>query len=277
MALAASLLFVAGCRPPAAPPGATTRPTVVSLVPAATDLIVGMNAADHLVGVSNFDRRSGPTAELPRVGDYANIDWERIAWLRPNLMIVFMDPDRMPAALHEKAGRYGVRLANVRIERLGDVFAQARAVGQLLNESDKAGELCLRLETQLDSVRRRCAGKPKVPALMVREPSLLGVVGRDNFLNDLLELAGGENVILTPGWPEIDKEMLVSVRPKIIIHLMPEADAAMVSRARLAWDRIALPEQVRKNVHILTEWHLLQGGVHVGATAEALARLLHAE
>src|SRR5581483_8886968 len=50
---------------------------IASLVPAATDLIVGMGAADHLVAVSNWDTDRPEIKQLPRVGDYQTIDWDR--------------------------------------------------------------------------------------------------------------------------------------------------------------------------------------------------------
>ena len=264
-----------GCHRSAPVTRSTTRPTVVSLVPAATDLIVGMGAADHLVAVSNYDRRVGPLADLPRAGDYANIDWERVASLRPDVMIVFMAPERMPPALKRKAEEYHVRLANVRTERLEDVFVQLGVVGEIIREPRKSADAAANLRRQLDAVRTRTAGKTKVRTLIVRESSLLGVVGHDNFLNDLLELAGGENVIDTPGWPEIDKEKLLACRPQVIIHLMPGADEAAVAQARAAWRNLPLPDETQKNIHILTEWHLLQGGVHVGETAAEFAEILH--
>jgi iron complex transport system substrate-binding protein len=244
-------------------------------VPAATDLIVGMGAADHLVAVSNYDRRVGPIADLPRAGDYANIDWERVASLRPDLMIVFMAPERMPPALKQKAEEYHVRLANVRTERLADVFEQLGVVGELIHEPEKSAVAAANLRKQLDAVRARSAGKTRVPTLIVREPSLLGVVGRENFLNDLLELAGGQNVIEAPGWPEIDKEKLLACRPRVIIHLMPGADEAAVAQAKAEWRNLPLPEETRKSIHILTDWHLLQAGVHVGQTAEEFTRALY--
>src|ERR1043166_2750016 len=83
----ASLLFLSlACnRPtPTAPPAShPTILTVASLVPAATDLILGMNAADHLIAVSNWDPDRPEIAHLPRVGDYRTIDWEKLSELHP--------------------------------------------------------------------------------------------------------------------------------------------------------------------------------------------------
>jgi len=68
----------------------TSRPakvTVASLSPAATDLLIGMNLSDRLVAVSNYDRDRDGTRGLPRVGDYQTTDWERLALLRPGVMV----------------------------------------------------------------------------------------------------------------------------------------------------------------------------------------------
>jgi ABC-type hemin transport system substrate-binding protein len=102
----ALLMWAAGCDRHPAPAAVARHPTVASLVPAATDLIIGMGASDHLVAVSNYDVSRPQTANLPRVGDYQNFDWEQIASIRPDMMIVFMTPDRMPAERpHRATGR----------------------------------------------------------------------------------------------------------------------------------------------------------------------------
>jgi len=74
----------------------TTGPRkVASLVPAATDMLLGMGAGDHLVAVSNYE--SAPEVKnLPRVGDYQTTDWERLSSLRPASMITQYAPDRLP-------------------------------------------------------------------------------------------------------------------------------------------------------------------------------------
>jgi ABC-type hemin transport system substrate-binding protein len=97
-------------------------PTVASLVPSATDLLVGMGAGDHLVAISTQDANRPEISKLPRVGDYQNLDWEQIAEVRPDVMIVFIAPDRVPAALVQRTQSMGIKLVNIRTERLEDIF-----------------------------------------------------------------------------------------------------------------------------------------------------------
>src|SRR4051812_36065934 len=65
------------------PSRAGKHPTVASLVPAATDLILGMQAGEHLVAVSNWDAPQAAIAGLPRAGDYRDVDWEKLTQVRP--------------------------------------------------------------------------------------------------------------------------------------------------------------------------------------------------
>ena len=95
---------VASCdQPKAKPPSTQEIITVASLVPAATDLIDGMGARDHLIAISNWDPNRDDYASLPRVGDYRSIDWERITQLQPRVMIVQFREDKKPAGLDASA------------------------------------------------------------------------------------------------------------------------------------------------------------------------------
>src|SRR4051812_22580320 len=101
-----ALLCVLSCRcdragSSAAPAPQKKSPTVASLVPAATDLLVGMGAGDHLVAVSNYDLIKEVSA-LPRVGDYQSIDWEKLSMAQPNVLISFYGPGHTPAGFLEK-------------------------------------------------------------------------------------------------------------------------------------------------------------------------------
>jgi iron complex transport system substrate-binding protein len=249
---------------------------VASLVPGASDLLLGMGAGDHLVAVSNYDVGRDETRGLPRVGDYQQIDWEQIALLKPDVLIVFMAAERMPPALRDRAEQLSIRLVNIRTERLEDVFDELAKLGEVVNERAKAAEAAGKLRGQLDAVRKRVEGRPAVPTLMVREKSADAVVGRGNFLDDVLEIAGGENVIKAGGWPAIDRETLLSLRPAAVLVLLPDASPQVVQEAARVWQ--AMPQGAgteKRRVHILTEWWVVQPGMHLGELAQRFADLLH--
>ncbi len=265
--------LVSGCDRVKAPE-TRGKHTVASLVPAATDLIMGMGAEDQLVAVSNYDRNRADVKSLPKVGDYLTTDWEQLAALEPEAMIVQLAPQRMPAGLKQRADELGIRLVNVHIDRVADVFTTLTSLGTVLHDPGKADRAAAELHRQLEAVRQRHAGRAAVRTLIVLDTDVQAVAGRNNFLNDLLEIAGGENVVpaeMGP-WPTIDHEMLMKLDPEVILQLLPEASVAVTTEARRVWGRFPqLPAVASGRVRTLTQWYVLQPGWHIGQTAELFA------
>lgn len=275
--LGAGCLLGTGCDRGSAPAAATgaKKPTVASLVPAATDLLIGMGAADHLAAVSDYDEAPQVT-KLPHVGAYQTIDWEKLAAIKPNVLVSFYGPGHAPAGFAQKADELGVERVNVQPNRLDDIFAAIGTLGQACNEPGKAAEEEKRIRDGIDQVRKRVAGEKRVRAIIVSGDSGAGLAGRDTFLNDLLEIAGGENALTAPNYVTLDREALAALRPDVILQLMPGADEQKVSQTRAAWEGLAEMPAVREHrVWIFTDSTIEQPGSHVAETAAKFAQALH--
>ena len=271
------LVASAGCERPTTPALPAKSPKVASLVPAATDLLVGIGAAGHLVAVSNFDTQPA-TAQLPRVGDYQTTDWEKLAELKPDVMIVFMADNRMPAGLQQRADQLKIRLVNVETERLDDIFATIRSLGELTEQTSGAAEFEKSLRQRLDAVKQRVAGKPAVPTLVVCSDDTFGLIASNTFVDDLLTIAGGTNVAadIKTRYPSVDRERVIAMAPQAVIQLLPGASANELDRAKRLWASVPeLPAVKNGRVYTITEWYVLQPGSHVVDLAEAIADRLH--
>ncbi len=199
-----------------------TEPTVASLVPAATDILIGINSQDHLVGVSNFDENP-ITAKLPKLGDYLTTDWEKIGQLRPQVLITQYAEGRTPEGFLQNVKSLGIRQVNLHINRLDDVFTAIGVLGDACREPAKAAEAGTRLRKRIQGIRQRVAGEKPVRTLIIRDDAGKEAVGQETYLNDLLLIAGGENVFppTAPAYPSIDEEKLVALAPAVILQLLP--------------------------------------------------------
>ncbi len=256
----------------------TTRPAkVASLVPAATDLLLEMGLADKLVAVSNFDVLRPGQKPLPKVGDYQYTDWEKLAELRPTVLVIQVEPSRLPAEFASRARALGMTLVNVRINRLDDISSAILTLGAAVDEVETARAFQQKLSAQLDAVKQRVAGRPAVRTLLARDEKGVNVIGPNNFLDDLLRLAGGKNVVEGDvAWPSVDAERLVSLNPDVIVQLLPDAPAQLLEQADKVWHDLSQISAVReRRVYVLRQWYALQPGGHVGELAQNLADLLH--
>lgn len=273
-------LLSIGCDrdPSAAAP--TTPPAVrlASLSPAATDLLLSMNPGERLIAVSNFDGDRADARHLPRVGDYQNIDWEKLAGLKPTAMIVQGRPDRMPTGLKPRAQSLGIKVVNIQIDALSDIFTAAGVLGDALGDPGAAKVKVAAIQGQLDAIRRRVKDRPRVRTLLVVDSSGRHVAGHGTFLSDLLEIAGGENVVppASGQWPSIDREMLIWLKPEAILQLLPAASPQVLEKAKAVWPELAeLPAVKAGRVYPITDWFIHQPGARVGDTAAVFADKLH--
>lgn len=266
----------AAAHPTAARP--TAAPRIVSLVPSVTDLVLTMGLGEHLVAVSNYCHAHPDARDLPTAGDYQTTDWERLSALRPDVLIVFSSPERLPSGMAARAASLGIRLESMGTETIADVRSAMRRLGELTGRVELAEQCVRRLDAGLEAVRRRVAGRAPVPALIALGESARAAAGVGGFLDELLTLAGGRNVAsqLATAYPQLDREQRVALAPSVILHLLPGATPAQAAAAQRFW--ASQPEGREGSptrVVVLTAWYLLQPGGHLVETAEAFADALH--
>lgn len=262
---------------PAAAGVVLTRPTAASLSPAAEDIICAIGATQHLVGVSNYDATPA-AAGLPRVGDYQSVDWEKLTALHPDLVIVQIAPDRLPPGLADRCAALPAKLVNVQIETLADIHREMLDLGTDLNEQSAAQTAAADLQRRLDDLRQRYANLPRVRTLLVDESAALSVIGPGTFLDELLTIAGGSNVMPagTSRYPSIDRETLEALAPSAVVLILPSASPQVREQATQFWAAMPQVPAVREHRIIIIDDPRAQiPGAAVAQIAQQLAAALH--
>jgi iron complex transport system substrate-binding protein len=252
-------------------------PTIASLVPAATELIIGMGARDRLMAVSTFD--SDPDiAQLPKAGDYETIDWELLGSLHPSVLVTEISPDRQGPGFNAKAADRRIKPINVHIENLDDIPLAIDQLGAVLQEPQLALSAHQVFEARLDAVRRLAANEKPVRALIVTSAQADSVAGVGTYLDDLLKIAGGVNVVAPESghWPMIDREKLLSLKPDVVLQLLPGTSPQERVAASRLWSRLsAIPAVASGRVYPIYDEYALVPGWHVTDLAEQFFRCLH--
>jgi iron complex transport system substrate-binding protein len=272
----------AGCdRGTAAPPAVVRmakRPTVASLSPAATDILLAIGAQDHLVAISNYDYGKPAVAGLPGAGDYLTVDWEQLAKLQPDVLIVQVREALAPKGFKERADSLKIRPVYIHIDDIDDIVEATRTLGDAVAEPDKAAAATKAMRDRLVAVAQSVAGRPRVLTLVITDEVGAGVAGPDTFVDELLTIAGGANAAANEGggYPRIDREKIVSLHPEVVLHLLPSKPGPMIEEARRFWATMPdVPAVKNGKVHILTEPSVMHPGLGVGETAALFADKLH--
>lgn len=239
-------------------------------------MLIGLGAKDHLVAVSNYES-TPEVKDLPRVGDYQTTDWETLARLHPDVMIIQIAPDRVPPGLKQHADELKIELVNVKIDGLEDVLNEMQRLGAVAGELDKGRESVRKLRETLDQIRRQCADKPPISTLLVRDENGQDVIGPNNYLDDLLKVVNAPNAAASLGkaYPTIDREKLLALAPEAVIVLLPDAKPQNIENAKRFWASLPEIPAVKNNrVHIMTEGYALVPGPRVADLAKKMVDIL---
>jgi iron complex transport system substrate-binding protein len=277
IALACATLGAVPLRP--APPA-----RIVSTSPSITETLFALGLGDRVVGVSTYCRFPPAAATLPKVGTFLKPDAELIAGLRPDLVVV-----------HEISTGIDRKLASLRIPfvvvdrgTLASVFSSIRQIATAAGVAPRGETLVADLHGRLDEIRRAgtSASAARVLFVIGRRPGTLAdlvAVGAGSYINDLIEIAGGRNVLAIAGQPEyprISMETVLRLDPDVIVDTvdMGETEAERVQRQPInerLWNAYPSLRAVKSGrLHAATTDALVVPGPRVVDAAEWVQGLL---
>lgn len=288
VALAAGLAFgAAGCRSraPRRPtgraamsaldPSAVPARRIVSLVPSATEMLFALGAGPRMVGVSSYDDWPPEATRLPRVGAMVNPSFEAIMALRPDAVTGAQGP--IDVAVLERLQAAGVRVFFPRVESIAEVLASIDGYAALSGRREAAATLRASIERDLARTRAAVASRPRPRVLAVFSERPLVTAGPGSWVDELLTLAGGDNVVRAGGrYPSLSIEQLLALAPEVILDMTwQEGDVAPLatSLARLT----TVPAVRDGRVIRAADPMLLRQGPRLGRAALRIAALLHPE
>lgn len=268
---------------PATPAASAVPRRIISLIPATTEMLFTIGAADRLVAVGNYDRHPPEVEQLPRVGGLLNPNVERILSFKPDLVVVYETQVELKALLE----RAGIPMFRYVHRGLPDIPETMRALGARVGLQAAGEAAASQLEQQLAARRAGVAGRPRPRTLLVigREPGSLRHViasGGYGFLHDLLEAAGGANVFADSQRPslQLSTETILARAPEVIIevHERDGLTAPQVESERKVWSALASVPAVRtRRVHLLVGDEFVVPGPRVFMAAERFAAVLHGD
>ncbi len=228
-----------------------TKPRIVSLLPAATEIVAGLGALDLLVGRSHacdFPAavETLPALTQPRIDplqpsallDRAvratleaalsiyRIDADALRRLQPDLVLTqtlcaacAVHPNALAAALRSWTGAQPVIIA-LEAMRIDEVYAEITDIAAALGRRLAGEALVTRIGARFAGVSARIT--PRRPVRVVAIEWLDPLMAGGNWLPELIEIAGGDPLLAHTGArsPWLTADALVAADPDTLL-LMP--------------------------------------------------------
>jgi iron complex transport system substrate-binding protein len=187
--------------------------------------------------------------------------------------------------LKRQLERARIPIFNYAHRGLPDITQTMRALGARVSLNAAADAAAARIEKQLSDIRLRVAGRARPKTLLVfgHEPGALRHVdasGGYGFLHDLLEIAGGTDVLadLKKQSVEMSTETILARAPEVVIDLRYGTATAPdeIAAQRRLWNALpSVPAVRNQRVYVLVGDEFVVPGPRIALAAERLARTLH--
>lgn len=254
------------------PTDASHAARIVSLNPMATEVLFAIGAGDRLVGRSAWDEFPEEAKRVPSAGDGIKPNVEAVLGLRPTLVILYATAENRAAA--DAFARAGVRTMSLRVDHIAEFVSFTRRLGVAVGAVDRATIVRDSVTRTLDAVRTAMQGVTPRRVVWPVWLSPVMVIGSGSFLDELLVIAGAENVFhdnASPS-PQVSVEEIARRDPAFVVASVSQT-ANLVASA--PWRAV---RAVREG-HFIRNDPAVTGrpSVTLGMAAVQLARALHPE
>lgn len=191
-----------------------TPARIVSLSPSNTEILAALGLLDKVVGVTDVCDYPPEVNNKTRVGGYSSISLEKIAAVKPDLVIA---SDKTPVETIRRLKEIGLPVMVVAPRNVDHVIRDIQMVGKITGTETQAENLAATLSRRIAKVSAIPGNNsPTVAHVVYYKP--LYISGNTTMQNDIISRTGGINVFAgRNGWGTVSLEEFLLANPDIII------------------------------------------------------------
>uniref|UniRef100_UPI0039EFEEE0 cobalamin-binding protein n=1 Tax=Bordetella sputigena TaxID=1416810 RepID=UPI0039EFEEE0 len=244
----------------------------ISLAPHATELAYAAGAGDKLVGVARGSDYPPQVRALASIGDGLAPDAERVAALRPDLVLGWLPGSAAPLLPVLRALDVPVYYSDPRTLR--DIPEAVQRMGVLFGTQAVAEPAAASLRARIDALAARYAGRAPVRVFIQAGREPVYTLNGSSIVSDALRLCGGVNVFADAPVtaPQVTQEAVLAARPDVIVTGM--ANPASLAATTNAWGALSLPAALAGRVVGIDADMLYRPGPRLIDAAETLCAAL---
>ncbi len=250
---------------------------VVSLAPNITEILFGLGLDEEIVGVSvhcNFPEKAKGRA---RVGSYISLDFEKITSLKPDLIIATGSGNTRDMV--DRLEKLGFTAYVIYPKNFSGILKSIGHLGQVVSREKEARGIVEGMRKRSQRLIGLTQGLPKPKVFIQIGDAPMVTVGKGSFADDLIRLAGGENIAGKEKevYPRIGIEEILKRSPDVIVisSMNPRGNYQKILQEWSRWRSISAVKNGR--LHLIDSDLLDRPSPRIIDGLEELARILHPE
>lgn len=246
---------------------------IVSLIPSNTEILFALGLGKEVKGVTAYDDYPKAAQKITKVVS-TEVDTEKIIAMKPDLVLGHESSLNFQKDAYKQLEEAKIPLFVVKdAQTLQSAEKTIEQIGQLTGTTDKAKSVVQRMEKQKASLQTKAAKQKKQPTVWIEISNDLYTAGDNTFMNEMLDLAGGKNIVTKKGYPKYNEEQVIKADPDVIITTYPNAKQEIAKRK--AWKNIRAVKDGR--IYSLDADELSRPGPRLIDGAEEIYQAIYAK
>lgn len=260
------------------------------MAPSITECIFAVGGGERVVGVTTYCNYPPEANTRPRIGGYADANFEAIYALKPDL--VFLLDEHHAAA--KRLDALGIAHHRLDTSTIPNIFNTLRTLGTLFNTEAQTEELITNLELRMSALTPSSSSSLRVKNRPTKRKVLISigrnmgtgglsdiyVAGKNTLYQEMLDLIDAQNVYDGPlEYAKIAYEGIMRLAPDVIIDLIPDLETSTrfnIEEVRNEWNILkGIPAIENNEVHVFGGDHVCIPGPRFILTLEEIANAIY--
>ncbi len=221
---------------------------IVSLAPSETEGLFALGLDEQVVGVSDNDDYPEAVKDKPKMGGF-QVNVEAVVAAQPDLVLAgsLIGEDTV-----KSLSDLGMKVFRSNPKTIDGVMENIQMVGIITDHQQQANEVTAQMKAEMEQVTeavKSLSADQKKKVYIEFSPGW--TVGKGEFMDEMISVAGGENVASDiTGWSEINEENIIKANPDVILYAKSVIDEnnrtlAEIIKGRGGWDQITAVKEQR--------------------------------
>ncbi len=201
-------------------PSQQQKPTIIALAPHIVEMLYDIGAGGQIIGTTDFADYPEQAKAIPRIGNYAKLQIERVIELQPDFILAWQSGN--PSDDLERLKQLGFNIVYSEPKTFEDIAKEIRLFGKLSGHQKQAEKLSKQFLTELTSLKKAYQNKESITVFYELWSRPLTTVAKGSWPQQHLNICQATNPfeqVSTP-YPQVNIEKILLTPIDLIIQPM---------------------------------------------------------
>lgn len=189
---------------------------IVSLAPSNTEILVGLDLGNNIIGIDQYSEGIKGVSENIQVFEIGVPNIEAVLKLNPTHLL--LSGYTSDLSKYVELENSGVKVININTPTsIQGIYDSIELIGKSFNSVSKSKEMIESIKSSIEDIIGNNNSEKVSVYFEISQAPYLYSFGRSTYLNEIIELSGGENIFGNlEGWISPSEESIIKANPQII-------------------------------------------------------------